>query len=345
MKGTVRYYRVGGVVFSVKMHAPWSFMEFSPEVNAKIAASARGEVLPVQPVRAGDDVPSRSFVRSGKDILSEDLHCSVDFSQYEPFRTADEDRVSFNVNIDSLPDGFSLPGTGTRLLWDFTEDVPRYSAYEVPEGVLFRFQGPDGKNLGVVTGAGQEYTVLLPEPDDRRYHYPLILNSAIMMVFLMAASREHILLVHSSAISHGGEANMFFGDSGTGKSTHSRLWLENIDGSELLNDDNPVIALEDGMPYVYGTPWSGKTPCYRNVRQKIRSLVFLKQAPVNSVTPLGGMESFMKMLGSVSSPAWDSDISERIADDIAALLSSVPAWLLECLPDAGAARVCHSAIE
>lgn len=332
-------------MFSVEMHAPWKFMEFSPEVNERIAAAARGEVLPVQPVRAGDDVPSRSFVRSRKDILSEDLHCSVDFSQYGPFRTAGEGEVSFRVSVDSLHDDFSLSETGTRLLWDFTEDVPSYSVYEVKGGILFRFHGPDGKNLGMVTGAGQEYTVLLPEPDDRRYHYPLILNSAMMMIFLMAASREHILLVHSSVISHGGEANMFFGDSGTGKSTHSRLWLENIDGSELLNDDNPVIVLEDGIPYVCGTPWSGKTPCYRNVRQKIRSLVFLKQAPVNSITPLGGVMSFMKMLGCVSSPAWDSDISERINDDVATLLSSVPVWLLECLPDAGAALVCHSVIE
>jgi len=332
-------------VFSVEMRAPWSFMEFSPDVNGRIAASARGEVLPVQPVRAGDDVPSRSFVRSRKDILSEDLRCSIDFSQYEPFRTADNEKVSFRVCVGSYPDDFSLPETGTRLLWNFTEDFPSYSVYEVREGILFRFYGSGGKNMGMVIGAGQEYTVLLPEHDDRKYHYPLILNSAMMMIFLTAVSQEHILMVHSSVISHDGEANMFFGESGTGKSTHSRLWLENIDGSELLNDDNPVIVFENGVPYVCGTPWSGKTPCYRNVRQKIRSLVFLKQAQMNSITPLKGTASLVKMLYCVSSPAWNVDISERINDDVATLLSSVPVWLLECLPDAGAALVCHSVIE
>ena len=54
------------------------------------------------------------------------------------------------------------------------------------------------------------------------------------------------------------------GKSGTGKSTHSRLWLENVPGATLLNDDNPIVRLTLVGAIVYGSPWSGKTPCYKN---------------------------------------------------------------------------------
>jgi len=345
MKDSVRFYSVGGVVFTVEMRAPWKFMKFYPEVEDRIGAAARGEVLPVQPVRAGDAVPSRSFVRSAKEILSEDLRCSIDFSQYEPFRISETADVSFRVTVGSLSGSLTSPGAAAELLWEFNDELPSYSVYRTHGGNVIMFYGAGGKVMGKVTGGGMSYSVLLPEPADGRYHYPLVLNSAVMMVFLMAVSDRHVLMVHSSVVSHRGEADMFFGESGTGKSTHSRLWLENIEGSELVNDDNPVIVLEDGVPYVYGTPWSGKTPCYRNVRRRIRSLVFLKQSQMNSIAPLEGLESLVRMLGSVSSPVWDPHISERISDDVAVLLNCVPVWLLECLPDAEAARVCQQAVE
>ncbi len=56
------------------------------------------------------------------------------------------------------------------------------------------------------------------------------------------------------------EAVMFLGESGTGKSTHSRMWLENIEGSTLLNDDAPAVRISADGTTAYGTPWSGKTP-------------------------------------------------------------------------------------
>ena len=57
---------------------------------------------------------------------------------------------------------------------------------------------------------------------------------------------------------------MLLGKSGTGKSTHSRLWLKYIPDTKLLNDDNPAVRIMDNNTImIYGTPWSGKTPCYK----------------------------------------------------------------------------------
>lgn len=346
MKETVRFYSVGGVKFSVEMRSPWEFMEYSSEVAERIAAAARGDLLPVQPVRAGDDVPSRTFVRSMREIIQADLRYAVDLSQYEPFRIRSAVDADFKVTVELITDeDVSSCVTQMTPLWEFTDEYPAYSVYGADGGYVIKFCDAEKKTLGTVVGAGSEYTVYLPQRKEQRYHYPLILNSAIMMIFLMAVSREHVLMVHSSVISRSGEAYMFFGVSGTGKSTHSRLWLDNIEGSELLNDDNPLIVFENGIPYVYGTPWSGKTPCYRNIRRKIKSLVFLEQSPVNSISPLGGVPSLIKMLASVSSPVWDPNVSDRIDDDVAELLTSVPAWLLKCRPDAEAALLCQETIK
>ena len=81
--------------------------------------------------------------------------------------------------------------------------------------------------------------------------------------------------VHSSVIVCHDEAVMFLGESGTGKSTHTRLWRENIAGATLLNDDSPFVGLRDGRVMAYGSPWSGKTPCYKNECYPIRAIVRL----------------------------------------------------------------------
>ena len=71
------------------------------------------------------------------------------------------------------------------------------------------------------------------------------------------------IAVHSSCIVYRDRAVLFLGESGTGKSTHTRLWREHVEGAFLLNDDSPVLRVEDDVVRVYGSPWSGKTPCYR----------------------------------------------------------------------------------
>jgi hypothetical protein len=72
------------------------------------------------------------------------------------------------------------------------------------------------------------------------------------------------IAIHSSTIEWHERCALFLGESGTGKSTHTRLWRENIEDARLLNDDSPIIRVVDGRVLVFGSPWSGKTPCYIN---------------------------------------------------------------------------------
>ena len=172
------------------------------------------------------------------------------------------------------------------------------------------------------------------------------INNAMMVMFALATANKQTALFHSSVVSHEGKAYMFLGPSGTGKSTHSRLWLKYIEGTELVNDDNPVVRiLDDGKVWVFGSPWSGKTPCYRNVSYPLGAIVDLSQAPVNSIRRLKPLEAYAALLISISGKRWDSQLAEGLHETENLIVTKANMWHLDCLPDEEAARVCAETIE
>lgn len=151
--------------------------------------------------------------------------------------------------------------------------------------------------------------------------------------------------VHSSAIIYNGEVVMFLGESGTGKSTHTRLWRENIVGATLLNDDSPFIGVCDGKATAFGSPWSGKTPCYKNESYPIRAIVRLSQAPHNAMRRLRGVQAIGALLPSLPPAfAFDERMEDCVMDVLSAIVGRVPVYHLECLPDAAAAELSYSTI-
>lgn len=171
-----------------------------------------------------------------------------------------------------------------------------------------------------------------------------VVNNALMMMYTFVTSDKLTTLFHSSVVSLEGKAYMFLGKSGTGKSTHSQLWLKHIEGTELVNDDNPVVRIIDGEARVYGSPWSGKTPCYRNVDYPIGGIVKLKQAPANSIQRMGAIEAYVALAMSISGMRWKKWMGDGIHETENQLTASVPVWHLSCLPDQNAAELCHSTI-
>ena len=184
----------------------------------------------------------------------------------------------------------------------------------------------------------------------------LAIDNALMVLFALATADKGTALFHAAVVSHKGKAYMFLGPSGTGKSTHARLWLraspqplaiggEPTTGAELVNDDNPVVRVGgDGSTVVYGTPWSGKTPCYRNVSYPLGGIVLLSQAPHNKIRRLSGIEAYAALVPSISGKRWDAQIADGLHQTENALATNVPVWHLECLPDEEAARLCATQI-
>lgn len=151
--------------------------------------------------------------------------------------------------------------------------------------------------------------------------------------------------VHSSCIVYNGEAVLFLGESGTGKSTHTRLWRENIEGAFLLNDDSPVLRYEDGAVWAYGSPWSGKTPCYKQERYKLKACVRLSQSQANDISRLDILQSFGAIHPSCPPEfAYDDLLYDHVCSLIDKLLSSTPFYHLACRPDREAALLAFRTI-
>ncbi len=169
---------------------------------------------------------------------------------------------------------------------------------------------------------------------------PSFLRFGLWFVFNIATVQHLTAAVHSSVIVKDGRAVMFLGESGTGKSTHTRLWRESVEGATLLNDDSPFVGVEDGRTVVYGSPWSGKTPCYKAECYPLLAIVRLSQAPHNRIRPLRGVQAIGALLPSLPPAfAFDRELEEHTLATLSAVLRSVKAYHLECLPNGEAARL------
>lgn len=170
------------------------------------------------------------------------------------------------------------------------------------------------------------------------------LNNALMLIFAFAGARKQTLLIHASLVRNKGYGYPFIAKSGTGKSTQVSMWLRYIPGSDLMNDDNPIIRVVNDELWIFGGPWSGKTPCYRNVKAKLGAITRIDRAMQNSIEKLSPIEAFASLLPSCSSMKWDSEIYNAICDTITKIVETTGIYTLHCLPNEDAAKVCYNAI-
>lgn len=202
--------------------------------------------------------------------------------------------------------------------------------------------GPDGGELLFVYNRESnraQCNVSRDVPDMSAVRFGLWFMTALATV------GHNVTPVHSSAIVCSGRAVLFLGESGTGKSTHTRLWRENIAGAVLLNDDSPFIGFVDGRATAFGAPWSGKTPCYKQEHYPIAAIVRLSQAPHNAIRPLRSVHAIGALLPSLT-PAfgYDDELQDRMLATLSKIISQVPVYHLECLPDAAAARLSYDTV-
>ena len=268
----------------------------------------------------------------------------VHLKPYGPFVETGDAEPLFVLNLrlaDSLRS--TEPGKVRECLND---EAPYFWIFENETGKFnFAFsynrQRPDC--ILIPSDDFRNNTVYIPSAAAERLA-EFALSNAMMLLYTFCTTPHDTLMVHASVISHAGGGYMFLGKSGTGKSTHSRLWLDHIDDTSLLNDDNPVVRLVDGKAYIYGTPWSGKTPCYKNEVLPLRAVVRLSQAPYNRISKSAPLQAFASLMPACSCMRWDGSSVSHLHKTVEQVISRVPGYHLVCLPDADAAKVCHDAV-
>jgi hypothetical protein len=152
------------------------------------------------------------------------------------------------------------------------------------------------------------------------------------------------MMLHSSCVEKDGQAYLFSARSGTGKSTHTHLWLDNLSGTRIINDDKPALVYEDGKWYVWGTPFSGKTDENINVKIPVRAITFLHRSEENKVEKLPPARSVGLLLEQTINPV-NREMAEKMLDLVDLLLRSVPTFSLGCNMDPQAAIIAYSEIE
>ena len=257
-------------------------------------------------------------------------------AQYEPFISPS---VPDPIFVLSLAD--SLDDEGGELVYsgEPQSGEPIVRLFSTPGGWISEMAICPGRPLSAKLFMEKDFSagkLLLLRPREALFS----LNNALMLLYAFRTSGMHTLEMHASVIVNSGRAFLWLATSGPGKSTHSSLWLKNVPGSKLLNDDNPIVrVMEDGHVEVFGSPWSGKTPCYKNEHYPAGAFTRIRRADHNAIARLNNFEAYAMIYSSSSGFKFDPKMGDDLHSTFEKVVGASPCFVLDCLPDADAARV------
>ncbi len=161
---------------------------------------------------------------------------------------------------------------------------------------------------------------------------------AIRIPFLMLAESKGMYAIHSASVLYKEKAWLFSAPSGTGKSTHARLWTTYSD-AEDINGDLNLIGILNGIPTVFGIPWCGTSEIFSNRDYPLGGVVFLKQAPENSIEKLNFEKALVTLSRRTISPLWNSASLEKMINDLEPVSEAVTSLRLYCTKDPEAQKI------
>lgn len=162
---------------------------------------------------------------------------------------------------------------------------------------------------------------------------------------LTACMLAHGLLTfHGVLMEYEGNGIIISAVSGTGKTTHVRLWRD-LRRALIINGDRAVCAKTAEGWTGYGLPWSGTSGEQINRSVAIRALVVLRRGETNEAHRISALEAFHQVFAHVLYPSWDKALAEKMMDLLESFLRDVPIFLLSCRPDAESVDVLHAALD
>jgi hypothetical protein len=149
---------------------------------------------------------------------------------------------------------------------------------------------------------------------------------------------------HASAVVVDERAYLFSAHSGTGKSTHTGLWLKEFgDRAYILNDDKPALRLIDDTWYAFGTPWSGKHDISVNIGVPVAGICMIERGECNEIAPFCGKNAIHAIIAQSLRPT-AAEYRMKLLGLLDDLITRVPVWKLKCNMDPEAARVSYEAM-
>lgn len=178
---------------------------------------------------------------------------------------------------------------------------------------------PDYKQITVCGGDGSKSSDLLRIPIECRFIH------------------ESIVSLHAACVEDGYCAVCFTGDSGVGKSTRAKTWVDAL-GAEFISGDRPAVRLEENGSVACGVPWDGKEQIFRNVERPLRAILEVRRAPFTRLRRLSAEQAYRVLVRQCFIPMWDPDTAALAMVNVKRLCRITPVYRLFCGPDAEAAR-------
>ena len=152
-------------------------------------------------------------------------------------------------------------------------------------------------------------------------------------------------LFHGSVIAVDGEGYLFTAKSGTGKSTHTRLWRQLLgDKAMMINDDKPLIRCDGNGAVVFGTPWDGKHRLSTNTSVPLKAVCILERAENNHIEQITKKDAYNMLVQQIYRPNEPQKLI-RTLQLIDRLAGSVKLWRLGCNMDIEAAETAYNAMK
>lgn len=151
-------------------------------------------------------------------------------------------------------------------------------------------------------------------------------------------------LMHGAAISYEGKAYLFTALSGTGKSTHIRLWQQYLgEKVQVINGDKPFLWVKENEVLIYGSPWAGKEGWNTNCSAPLGGICFLRRGTRNRIIPISASECLNYLMHQVYVPS-DPITAGLTLELLDQMLKMIPLYLLDCDMSEAAVRTSFEAL-
>lgn len=221
---------------------------------------------------------------------------------------------------------------------DLLVDIPEAGGLP-PRCREYRWTGEEGADIIIRT------ELYAPE------HYPPQISAETLAymesgrLFAAELLKHDGLYLHASAIELDGRAYLFSAPSGTGKSTHTRLWQQLFGpAAQVFNDDKPALRRLDGTWYAYGTPWCGKDSINQNKKVPLEGICFLKQANHNAIYRISPQEAVKHLMGQTIHRFHHMENLDLLISHLSLLAQEIPMYKFENLPELDAAHMSYEAM-
>lgn len=237
---------------------------------------------------------------------------------------------TFTIKLADIPIGIKCLYKSTEAFCEefLTEAVPAFTV-EMNEADILH-EGEIAKEQDIRDG-------IPPQSYSDEYLETIALYRKLAEPLL----QRNCLIFHGAAVAVNGYAYLFTARSGTGKTTHAKLWLKNVQYSYILNGDKPLIKLENGSIMIYGTLWRGKENYGVNEVLPLKAICVLERDKTNHIEQISASEVF-PILYQQSHHCDGFDEMEKTLELLESIAQGVRLYRLGCNMEDEAALVSYS---